>query len=229
MKNYTIASITRFGSMRFEILVNPEEALNFKSGKPVVLRKVLAIETVYSDAAKGMRASREDLIKAFGGTDIYAIAERILRKGKLQITAEQRRKMVEEKRQRIVTLITRNCIDPKTNLPIPRFRIEQAMIRARCKIDPFMAPEEQVKGVMDAIRPIIPIRLATVRALFRVPPQFAAKIYGIIKSSGSVEGEEWKSDGSLLLKVSMPAGLYANLVDRVSRMTQGAVEVKELG
>lgn len=215
--------------MRFEILVSPEEALDFKSGKPVALRKVLAIDTIYTDAAKGMRASREDLIKAFGESDIYAIADIILRKGKLQITAEQRRKMIEEKRQRIVTLITRNCIDPKTNLPVPRFRIEQAMMKARCKIDPFRTAEEQVKGVMDALCSIIPIRLATLRVLFRVPPQFAAKIYGIIKSSGSVEGEEWKTDGTLIVRVSIPAGLYANLVDRVSKMTKGAVEVKELG
>lgn len=227
-KGYTIASIVRLGSLHFQILVKPEEALSYRLGRPMGLSRILVTDTIYTDAKKGMRASKEDLLKAFGTTDASQIAEVILKKGKLQITTEQRHRLIEEKRQRIITLITRNCIDPRTSRPIPRLRIEQALAATRYTIDPFMSAEEQMNGVVDAMRPVLPIRIASMAILIKVQPQYAAKVYGVAKSSGSIEGEEWKNDGSLVLRIKIPAGVYATFVDRVSKMTQGSVEIKEL-
>ncbi|HID90758.1 TPA: ribosome assembly factor SBDS, partial [Candidatus Bathyarchaeota archaeon] len=206
----------------------PEEALNYKLGKTANIREVLAIDTIYADASKGQRASRDDLMRAFGTTDAYEIAEVILKRGRLQITTDQRRRLIEEKRRRIITLVMRGCVDPRTNLPIPRLRIEQAMAKIRCRIDPFLSAEEQVGGIIDSLSSVIPIKFTTVKAMLRVPPQFAAKVYGMVKSAGAIERQEWKGDGSLVLWTSMPAGTFHSLTDRISRMTRGRVEVKEL-
>ncbi|MFQ6085311.1 MAG: ribosome assembly factor SBDS [Candidatus Bathyarchaeia archaeon] len=229
MKSHTIASITRLGSLRFEILVDPDEALSFRTGKPVALSKVLVSDTIYTDAKKGMRAPKDDLIKAFGTTEVDQIAETILRKGKLRVTTEQRRRLIDEKRRRIVSLIARNCIDPRSNLPLTISKVEQALAESHFSIDPSVGAEEQFKKAVDAVSTIIPIKMTSIKADFTIPPQYAGKTYGMIRSSATIEKEEWRKDGSLRLRIEISAGLYADLLDRIGRVTRGSVEVRELG
>ena len=76
-EKFTTARITRTGE-KFEILVKPEPALDYKTGKPIALSQILAIEEIYSDAGKGTHASSEKLEKAFGTIDALKIAEEIL-------------------------------------------------------------------------------------------------------------------------------------------------------
>ncbi len=104
---FTTARLSR-GQDRFEILVKPQPALDYKLGKPIPISQVLMIEEVYSDSGKGTRASEEKLQKNFGTTDAAKVAEEIMRAGELQLTTEQRRQLIDEKRRQIISIISRN-------------------------------------------------------------------------------------------------------------------------
>src|SRR5690349_13810304 len=90
------------GNDRYEILVKPDPALEFKIGKRSDLSSVLVSDEVYSDANKGSRASIEKLNKHFKTKDNNEILKQILLKGELNLTTDQRRKMVDDKRKQIV-------------------------------------------------------------------------------------------------------------------------------
>ncbi|MCJ7613963.1 ribosome assembly factor SBDS, partial [Candidatus Bathyarchaeota archaeon] len=143
-ERYTIARITHDGE-HFEILTKPEPALDYKLGKTVPISQVLASETIFTDAGKGTKASEEKLQEIFGTLDSLKIAEMILKKGTLQLTTDQRKQLVEDKRRQIISFISRECIDPKTNLPHPPLRIEQAMKQIHFSIEPSKGVEEQAK------------------------------------------------------------------------------------
>ena len=64
-EKFTTARITRAGE-KFEILVKPDPALDYKMGKQLGVSQILVIDEIYSDAGKGTRASSEKLEKAFG-------------------------------------------------------------------------------------------------------------------------------------------------------------------
>ena len=113
-ERYTIARITRDGE-HFEILTKPDPALDYRLGKITSVSQVLVSETIYIDAGKGSKASEEKLQENFGTIDSLKIAEIILKKGTLQLTTDQRKQLVEEKRRQIISFISRECIDPKTN------------------------------------------------------------------------------------------------------------------
>ena len=132
----SIARLTR-GGERFEVIVKPQPALSFRLGKITSVSEVLITDIVFLDASKGLKASEAKLQEAFGSIDPIEIASIILKEGTLQLTAEQRRKFIEEKRKQIVSFISRHCVDPRTNLPHPPSRIEQAMSQIRFSIDPF--------------------------------------------------------------------------------------------
>jgi ribosome maturation protein SDO1 len=216
------------GSDHFEILVKPNLALDYKLGKTVAVSQILAIDEIYADASKGTRASVEKLQKLFGTTDPVKVAEEIMRRGELQLTTEQRRQLVEEKRKSIVAFISRNCIDPRTGAPHPPLRIEQALGQIRLSIDPFKSAEEQSKDIIDMLRPLIPIKMEQMRVAVKIPAEYAAKAYGAVKSYGVISREEWQSDGSWAGTLEMPAGLYGPFIDKLGKLTQGTIQSKLL-
>jgi len=224
---YTTARITKSGE-KFEILVKPDPALDYKMGKPIPISQMLVIDEIYADASKGTHASEEKLQKAFGTTDPASVAEDIMKHGELQLTTEQRRQLVDDKRKQIIAFISRNCLDPRTGTPHPPLRIEQAFNQIRMVVEPFKPAEEQAKAVIDELRILLPIKIDKMRVVVKVFPEHAAKAYGSIKSFGTITKEEWQADGSLVALVEMPAGLYGSFVDRLGKLTQGTVQTKVL-
>lgn len=228
MSEHHVLARLQLSGEKFEIIVNPDSALNYKLGKINDIDKVLIAYEVYTDVRKGLKASSEKLMKYFKTTDVRKIADIIIKQGELQITAEQRRKLIEEKRKQIIAFITKNCIDPRTNLPIPALRVEQAMEQVKISIDPFKEAEGQALKLIDALRSILPLKIERLRFEVKVKPEYVPKMYNFIKSYGYLEREEWLNDGSWIANVDMPAGLQADFLDKLNKLTKGTAHVRIL-
>ncbi len=209
---------------RFEILVHPDPALDFKFGRNVEISQIVAVDEVYSDANKGLRVPAEKLQKHFKTTNFLQVAEIILRKGDLNLTTDQRRKLVEEKRKQIVATIARNFVDPRTGLPHPPLRIEQAMAEIRVSIDPFKDVNEQTKLVIDELRGILPLKSERIKLLVKVPAQYASQSFGALKGVGDLLKEEWGEDGGLTVVIEIPAGVHSTILDRLGSLTKGSAQ-----
>lgn len=210
----------------FEILVDPEMALEVKKGRDAPPRELVAVEEVYEDSDKGKRVSDKDINEAFGTNDFREIAYRIIRKGDVQLTTEQRRKMREEKRKEIASLISRRAVNPQTDNPHPQKRILNAMDEAGIHVDEMEDAESQVSDVIDELRPILPISIETKKIAVRVPPKFAGKASGGLRDIGKLKNEEWQNDGSWVAVVEMPAGLQDKFYKKVNSLTKGNAETK---
>ena len=147
-----------FSGDKFELLVKPDPAFDYKLGKISDISKILVSDEIYTDSSKGNRATNEKLIKVFKTQDSIKIAEIIMKKGELNLTTEQRKKMTSEKRKQLVTFIAKTYVDPRSHLPHPPLRIEQAMDDGRVSIDPFKNVNEQVKDIVEKLRSIIPLK-----------------------------------------------------------------------
>ncbi len=211
---------------KFEILVKPDPALEYKLGKIKDVSTILVSDEVYTDSGKGTRASAEKLLKAFGTQDTNAIIEQIIKKGELNLTTDQRRKMIAEKRKQIINFIAKTYVDPRSHLPHPPMRIEQALEQTRISIDPFKNSEEQAKDVVEKLRTIIPLKSENMLLEITVPAQYAAQSYSVLKSNGTIKKEEWQNNGSLKAILEIPAGARANVIDRLGSITKGAATVE---
>lgn len=154
---------------RFEILVDPRQAGLVRQGQPVNMEDVVAALNVFGNASKATRASDEALMKVFQTTDFVTIARKIIEKGEIHLTAEQRKQMIDEKRRQVITFIARNSINPQTGHPHPPARIERGMEEARVNIDPFKHLDELVKETVKALRPLLPIRFEELRLAIKIP------------------------------------------------------------
>jgi len=222
-----IARIEKAGE-KFEVLVKPDAVQRIRDGKEVDLLRELAIDEIFKDAHKGSKASEEKMMEFFGTTEPLAVAKQIVQRGEIQLTTEQRRQMLEAKRKQIVQYIAANAINPQTAAPHPPQRIENAMEEAKVHVDPFKSIEEQVKEVLDALRPLIPIRFEKVRIAVKLSAEDSAKAYGDLKSFGTIVKEEWSPTGAWIGVIEMPAGLQTEFLERLNAKTKGNVETRIL-
>lgn len=227
LEDAVIARLEYYGE-HFEILVDPDLASDFKRGEEIEIEDILAVEEVFKDAKKGDKASEEAMNKAFETTDPLEAAAIIIRKGNVQLTAQQRRDMQEDKRRMIVAKITRESINPKTMLPHPARRIEIAMEEAKIRVDPFKSVDEQVTSTLKAIGRLIPIRMEKVRVAIHIPGEDTGRVYGVIPQYGKAIKEEWQQDGSWIAVVEIPGGLQDGFYQKLSELTHGKVETKLL-
>ncbi len=220
-----IARLETHGS-RFEVLADPDLALELRKGTPINVSEVLAVETIFKDSKKGDMASEEHIKEIFGTTDTLEVAKTIIEKGDIQLTTEQRRKIQEDRKRQVITYIAKHGINPQTGAPHPPQRIEKAMDEARIHIDLFKAAEEQVPKILKKIRPIIPIRFEEKTIAVKIPAHYAGKAHTIVKNFGEVKKEEWQKDGALIVLIELPAGSVDDFFNELNKLTKGQIESK---
>ncbi|MBU1975310.1 MAG: ribosome assembly factor SBDS [Nanoarchaeota archaeon] len=225
--SFNLARIKKHG-MTFEVVVDPDLAMNFKDGKSIEVTDLLKSEDIFTDAKKGNIAPDETLIKAFGTDNALKVANIILTEGEIQVTSEYREKKREEKKKRILELIHINAVDAQTGLPHPMTRLENAWAEAKIRVDDNKKAEDQIHDIVTVLRPILPIKFDVKRIEVHVPATYAAKMYPTIKNFGKFKKEDWLNDGSWKVIVEIPAGLQDEFFDELNSKTHGSVETKIL-
>lgn len=218
----------RKGNVNFEILVDCEKALDYRAGKVNDLNEVVASKGIYSDVRKGKKVSLEEMKKAFETIDENTVIDLILKKGEIQLTAEHKAKIRENKRKQIIAFIHVNAVDAKTGYPFPPQRIEMLMEEAKVKIDEFEHIEHEIQKVIRALSPLIPIKLETRELEVDVSASSAGQVLNLLKRKTKIMKQDWKSNGNLVAIVEIPAGIQEELENDLNKLTKGDVDIKIL-
>jgi ribosome maturation protein SDO1 len=173
-----------------------------------------------------MLASESKLKEIFETDDPREVAKEIIKKGEVQLTAEYKNKLLQEKKKKILQMLHTNCIDPKTGNPIPTNRLELALDEAKIKITEHKSSEEQMNEIVKKLRTILPIKMEKASLDVKIPALYAAKSYSIVRNMGKVEKENWLNDGSLNVVLEVPAGLKNEIFDKLNSITKGEAEIK---
>ncbi len=205
--------------------LNVDEIIN---SEKIDLELIFESFTVFEDLRRGKKATDGDMEVVFNTTDGMRIAGYVLIEGDIQWTKAHREEERNKKLKQIITIISKNAINPQNKKPHPYQRIEKAIEEAKVKIDLMKSAEEQVEDIVKNIRAIIPIRMEQVEMAIKIPSAFTAKGYNIVAQYAQIKKEEWQSDGSWVSVISLPAGLQMELLDKLSKLTHGRVQTKLL-
>ncbi len=224
------AVIARYetGGNRFEILIDPKAAQEYKEGDDIDWEDAIAADGIWADSAKGDRAPENLVNDAFEATDLIEIYKTILTEGNIQLTSQQRNEMVDKKRKQIIAHVVANAMNPQTGGPHPPQRIENAIDEARFSIDPMEAIERQVEKLIKSIKPLIPISFEKIRVAVKIQAIHVGKCYGQISSLANIQSEEYQKDGSWIGMLEMSAASFVKLEDVLGSLTKGTAETKML-
>ena len=216
------------GGNRFEILIDPKAAQSYSEGDEIDWEDAIAADGIWSDSAKGERAPDIIVNNTFETTDLIDIYKKILADGTIQLTSQQRKEMVEQKRKRIVAHIVANAMNPQTGGPHPPQRIENAIDEVRYSVDPMETMDKQVEKIINLIKTLIPISFEKIRVAVKIQAIYVGKCYGQITSLSKIESEEYQKDGSWIGMLEMSAASFAKLEDALGSLTKGTAETKML-
>lgn len=216
------------GHEKYEIDIDPDKAMAYKNGLITDIHEVLKATKIFSDAKKGLEVSPTQLDLVFKTHDPLEVAKIIIAEGEIQLTEDYRKKLREAKMAKILAVIHRNGVDPKTHLPHPMTRLENAFAEAKIRVDEFKSAEDQVQDILSQLRRVLPIKFELKEISVKIPPEYAAKSYPVLKSMGRLLKDDWQSDGSLLAIVEIPGGLETDFYDKLNSFTHGNNEAKVL-
>lgn len=225
LDNAIVARLESHGET-FEILLDPKVVDLIKQGKQFDVVEYMAVEDVFKNASKGTRPPEDKVTEAFGTTEISEIARKILEKGEVQITAEQRKEMLEAKRHQVVAYIAANAINPQTHTPHPPTRIELALEEAKFHVDAFKPLDKEIEEAMKLLRPLIPIRFERSRIAIKLKGTDYGRCYDDIVSFGVVDHEIWTPEGDWIGSMEIPAGTITELTEKLKHKTKGSASVK---
>jgi len=223
--SFNLARLRKGGEV-FEVAVDADLAIALKQGSKVDIRDVIKSEKIFSDVKKGLLAPEHHLQNLFGTSDAIQVATQIIKDGEIQLTAEHREKLRAEKYNKIVNLIVRHAMDPKTKLPHPPQRIKNAIEETKVKIDEYKTAEDQLDAIVKKLRTVLPISMEKKKIWIKVPASYAPRAYSVILPFGKPHQEQWKNDGSLECEIELPAGLEADFYERLNSLTKGECQTR---
>jgi len=218
------------GGKTFEIILSdPDGALKLRRGvSDISIEDVLKSTKIFSDARKAEVASEHDIRSVFPDQSDNEIIETIIKEGEFHLTAEQKRGVLDRKRNEIINYIHMNAIDPRSGLPHPKQRIELAMEQARIHINMYESVMSQIEKVVKELRPILPMSFEKIRLRITLPATYASKGYSVLKSRYSIHREAWNNDGSVMIEIVSQAGQKPEIFDSVNKLTRGEAHITEV-
>lgn len=218
----TTARIKQNGK-HFEIFVELEDAMKFKKG---LLSSIESEDgKVYADIKRGNVASEKDLETAFGTSDVFEIAKKIVKDGEVLLTQDYRDEEKEKRVKQVVDFLSRNTTNPQTGNPHTPDRIKRALEEAHVNIKN-VPVENQIKEIMEELSKVLPIKIETKRVKITIPAIYTGRAYSIITEYK--EEENWMNDGSLEVIVSVPAGMIMDFYDKLNSVTHGSALTQEI-
>ena len=219
----TVEARIKVKGKQFEISVDLDEALKVRAGTGNVA-VALNSPAIYTDATKGLAASKAELDYAFDTSDVYAIAEKIMKKGEIQKNQEFRDAEREKKIKQVIDLVLRNAVD-QHGRPYTEDRIRKAIQEVHFNFDKRPA-EVQMPELIAKLSTVLPIKVETKKIKLIIPARFSGQVYGLFKDYK--ESEEWKSNGDLQVVMNIPSGMQIDFYDKLNSITHGAVVSEEV-
>jgi ribosome maturation protein SDO1 len=103
------------------------------------------------------------------------------------------------------------------------------MNEVKIKIDDNKSAHDQIQDIVKKLQTVLPIKFEHKHVQVHISENYSKKYFKTIHQYGKVINEKWLDDGCYLCNIEVPAGLYLDFVDDISKKTHGGTEIKLLG
>lgn len=163
--------------------------------------EVVQIENVFLNVSKGQVAPHDDLMKAFGTTNIAEVIPEILKKGELQVGDKERSHELTNLWREIATQLAQTCVEPSSQKPYTPGMIEKAMKDVHYSVKPGKSAKSQASEVLKLLQAknTIPIQRARMRVRVTMPPKDGKRLKEkVVAFFATVEDEDYTDTWELI-------------------------------
>ncbi|KAJ4288421.1 hypothetical protein N0V90_011656 [Kalmusia sp. IMI 367209] len=117
----------RKGGKRFELACYPNKIQDWRNETETDINNVLQIDGVWINVAKGQRASKADLAKAWEGKPEKDIIKDMLKNGEYQIGEKERNAELERIKNEVINIVASKLVEPRTKRVYTTGMIEKSL------------------------------------------------------------------------------------------------------
>jgi len=236
--NVAIVRMKRNGK-KFEVAAYKNKVVNWRSRVETDINEVLQAQTVFHNVSRGVIASKESLLEAFGNTEHLVCAMIILDKGELEVSEKERSLHFETLFKDIAATLSEKCINPISKRPYPVSIIEKALRDAHFAVVPSKTAKAQVMKALQVLKDHgdIAIERARMKVRLTVPSLTGDKdgLRGHVISffrafSADIEPEPARVvENSVVIEIVTDPGFFRRIEEESkSRFPESTVEVVSL-
>ena len=204
----------------FEVDIDPQRALELRHGKDIDIRDVLKVQRVFTDVSAARFAKNNDLQKLFGTHDPLEVAVIIIKKGKIQPSLEEERRLRAEKKERITNALLKCAVRAKTKEHLTSEDVEKML--ARTKID----LHEPDSWILRRVIEHAPVTCAVHSVQITLAPQHVGRARYHLAQLTKIRKEETLPDGRWQVSVDVPIGIKEEVFAYLNGLTHGKFENK---
>jgi ribosome maturation protein SDO1 len=149
--NVAIVRMKRNGK-KFEVAAYKNKVVNWRSRVETDVNEVLQAQFVFHNVSRGVIASKESLLEAFGNTEHLACAMIVLDKGELEVSEKERSLHFETLFKDIAATLSEKCINPISKRPYPVSIIEKALRDAHFAVVPSKTAKAQLLKALQVLK-----------------------------------------------------------------------------
>jgi ribosome maturation protein SDO1 len=237
--NVAIVRMKRIGK-KFEVAAYKNKVVNWRSRVETDINEVLQAQTVFHNVSRGVIASKESLLEAFGNAEHLACAMIILDKGDLEVSEKERSLHFETLFKDIAATLSEKCINPMSKRPYPVSIIEKALRDAHFAVAPSKTAKAQIIKALQVLKDHgdIAIERARMKVRLTVPVMTTGDVdgmKGILFSffqslSKDIELDPaMEVENSVVIEVSTDPGFFRQIEEESkSRFPESTIEVVSL-
>jgi len=214
----------KVGKVNFEIGTKKGAVTAYKE-KGGSIQQILDSEVIWKDIKKGDRASSAELKAAFQTDDVLKCAEAIVQKGELNLSESERKEILTKKRNEIINYIHKYYADPKTKLPHPILRIDNALNELKVRIDGDAPTERQVLDIMKTLVTILPCKKIDITGSVTVSQLYNKAATAVVQKYCANMKVAAAGD-TLTITMSCVPGDYDKLINELNSATKGECDIQ---
>lgn len=197
----------------------------------------MQVENVFLNVSKGQVASKDELNKAFGTTDVSEVLQevcvsmlilmQILKKGELQVGEKERTHELTNLWREIATQVSQKCVEPSSQKPYPVSMIEKAMKDAHFSVKPGKSAKSQTLEVIRLLQAknTIAIERAQMRISVAMPSKEGKRLKDkVVPLFMKVEEEDWSDMWEIVGTIDPGALRVINAIFDEEVKGEGGVE-----
>lgn len=225
MSNYIIVKYQK-AKKSYEILVNHgmvekyRESISHKNRTSINIDQVVVADEVFKNSTKGTRYTNNELQEAFGTTDVKECIKHILLNGEVQLTTDDRKKKIEERRKQVVYNLHSFFIDPKTLKPHPVTHIENALNEIKFKVDMKESVEKQSLRARKELLGKLTLKKNLMEGQITIPLKYIGQCYNPINGLSTIDKENYGAK-HYTAHLSLTPSAYDQLSQKINTITKG--------
>mmetsp|Transcript_26202 Transcript_26202/g.49167 ORF Transcript_26202/g.49167 Transcript_26202/m.49167 type:complete len:522 (+) Transcript_26202:59-1624(+) len=173
----------------YEVAAYRNKVVNWRNKIETDLNEVLQVQDVFTNVARGLAASNNDLLRGFDTADKEVICKEILDKGEFQVSELERKTLLEGMFRDVASIVVEKSYNTETGRAYSMSMIQNAMKDVHFSVNLSKGAKQQALDVIRRLKKVMPIARTKLALRISTPSVHAEELQAMLVANAADIGK----------------------------------------